>query len=176
MAWNALSALAGAALLSVACGGRYYHGSGHGRPISPPLFYVQANAAGSLPPGGIGFIVTANDRGAYRVVWTDDRGGPAHFHGSLFAPIGAIFEDVRQCTDPRCGRGAYITRPSIDRVDFDSTPGANIDGVDVTPSADPLIVDLLVDGRYGRFDIYFTDPTVGPAITGNVDPAGFIPR
>src|SRR5437764_14251494 len=46
-------------------------------------YHVSAGAASELPAGDIGFVVTANGQGGYRLSWSDTPGSTAEFAGTI---------------------------------------------------------------------------------------------
>jgi len=132
-------------------------------------YRVAANASAVLPAGDLGYVITANGLGAYRVSWSDTFGSSALFSGSITTD-GAFdatqlhglsgFEDITLSAD-----GGTIN--------FSSTPGANLDGVDLVSSTDPIYVDMRVDGSHGGFGIYFTGAESGSLLTSDYDPVAF---
>jgi hypothetical protein len=145
----------------------YPHGSGNGLPSSASVYVVAPDVGTVIPGGAIGYSITTNSGGGFKVAWTDTNGSAAHFHGSLFTN-GTFGSNV-------VGTGtAYATLVGSNRIDFDSTPGAGLDSVECAPTVEPLIVDLLVDNGYSGFEIFFTDATTGlVSSTGGVNPAAF---
>src|SRR4051794_6908069 len=76
-----------------------YHDGGGGHPAPTPTpaldaarplgaaqllgYRVESGAAAELPAGDLGFVITANGQGGYRVTWSDTYGSAAGFFGTL---------------------------------------------------------------------------------------------
>src|SRR5581483_2527596 len=52
-------------------------------PQNFPGYHVKANAVTELPSGGIGYLVTANGSGGYRLFWADTLATGAELSGTL---------------------------------------------------------------------------------------------
>src|SRR5437868_9272264 len=52
-------------------------------PTAYPGYRVLANSSASIPGCDLGFLVTANGQGGYRVVWTDTLNSAARFSGTI---------------------------------------------------------------------------------------------
>lgn len=137
--------------------------------LGMPGYRILANAFASMPAGDLGFMVTANGQGGYRVTWTDTLGSAAHFAGSitsdgLFDPASVVgfsgAESIALSRDARV-------------ITFDSTPGTYVDGVDLVSTADPIYLDLQVDGQRAGFSIYFTGAQSGAQLNAAYDPVAF---
>src|SRR5256885_5860502 len=140
------------------------HGGGGGGAPAPALdapvalglrgmagYHVSAGSASELPDGDLGFVITANGQGGYRVTWSDTYGSAAHFSGSI--TTDGYFD--RSQVAGYSG-AEYLTLSDDDRViTFDSTPGSYVDGVDLVSSTDPIYLDLTVDGSRSGFGVYF---------------------
>lgn len=134
-----------------------------------PGYHVLANGSSSLPSGDLGYVITANGLGGYRLTWSDTLGSAAHFSG-VITTDGAF--------DPSQLRGysgvEYITLSRDARtITFDSTPGRAVDGVDMVSSTDPIYVDLYVDGARTGFGVYFTGAQSGQVIGSAYNPVAF---
>src|SRR4051812_16621064 len=46
-------------------------------------YRVESNASAELPAGDLGFVITANGQGGYRVTWSDTYGSAAAFTGYI---------------------------------------------------------------------------------------------
>ena len=134
-----------------------------------PGYHVSAGAASELPNGDIGFVVTANGSGGYRLTWSDTLNSPAHFAGSI--TCDTTFDPTQLK-----GYSGYenISLSSDDStITFDSVPGNQLDGVDLVSGSDPIYVDLTVDGSHSGFSIYFTGAHTGELLTAQYDPVAF---
>ena len=134
-----------------------------------PGYRVAANAASELPGGDLGFVVTANGAGGYRVTWSDTLGSAASFTGAITTDGAFDPSQVRGYS------GAEDIQVAADggSLTFSSTPGSAIDGVDLVSSTDPIYLDLRVDGSRSGFGIYFTGAESGALLTSDYDPVAF---
>jgi hypothetical protein len=142
------------------------------RPLGAQAMYgyrVMANASAELPAGDLGFVVTANGQGGYRVTWTDTYGSAAQFQGVITT------DGYFDATQVRGYSGAEDIRMSADAstITFGSTPGSYVDGVDLVSSTDPIYLDLYVDGSRSGFGIYFTGAESGSLISAAYNPVAF---
>ena len=135
-------------------------------PVGTPGYRVAANAAVTMPDGDLGFVVTANGAGGYRIAWTDTQGTAALFSGTLTTDGSFDYTQLGALGEPS------IEETASNRVDFSSRPGAAVDGIDLVSSTDPIYLTAFVDGRTDGFSIYFSDPAVGLA-TSAYDPVSF---
>ena len=181
-----LSGLAGLALVASGCivhhddpynpgPPSYPYLDGSGRPApssSTPGYHVLANAATSIPGGDIGFLVTANGQGGYRITYTDTLGSAAYFHGSVFTDgefeSYSNFHGLRYLTPSDSGPTG---RPS--RLDFSSQAFSSVDGLDLVSSTDPIYVDLLINGTTAGVRIFFTDAETGLVSVSAINPVSF---
>src|SRR5438046_5438972 len=108
-------------------------------PPSPPVvtgsatYHVLAGGAAEIPSGDLGYTVTANGAGGYRLAFTDTLGSGAEFAGTVWTD-GEF--DARQLAS--LSGGASYTLSAPNRIDFDSFPGATLDGFDLVSSTDPI--------------------------------------
>lgn len=132
-------------------------------------YRVSAGAASELPAGDIGYVMTANGQGGYRLTWSDTLGSAAVFSGSITT------DGVFDANQLQGFSGAEDITLSADQgtITFSSAPGANLDGVDLVSSTDPIYVDMKVDGSRGGFGIYFTGAESGALLTSDYDPVAF---
>ena len=132
-------------------------------------YRVQSNASAELPAGDLGFIVTANGQGGYRITWSDTYGSAASFTG--YITTDGYFD----ASQVRGYSGAEDIQIAADAgtVTFSSTPGSYVDGVDVVSSTDPIYVDLRVDGSRSGFGIYFTGAESGAQLAADYNPVAF---
>lgn len=137
--------------------------------LGMPGYHVLANASAGLPDGDLGYMITANGEGGYRITWTDTLGSAAHFSGSITTD-GQFYPSSVQGYS-----GAEYLTLSTDggTITFDSTPGTYVDGVDLVSSTDPIYLDLQVDGARAGFSIYFTGGESGAELTSAYDPVAF---
>jgi hypothetical protein len=132
-------------------------------------YHVSAGAASALPDGDIGYVVTANGQGGYRVSWSDTYGSPAHFSGTI--TTDGVF-DPSQFSG--LSGAEYLSMSADQRtISFDSVPGSNFDGVDLVSSTDPIYVDATVDGSHYGFSMYFTGADTHQVLTSSYDPVAF---
>jgi hypothetical protein len=134
-----------------------------------PGYHVLANGSSSLPSGDLGFVITANGAGGYRVTYSDTLGSAAHFSGVITTDGTFDPNQVQYYSGAE-----YITLSSDYRtITFDSTPGSAVDGVDLVSSTDPIYLDLMVDGAHTGFGIYFTGAQSGEVKSSAYDPVAF---
>jgi hypothetical protein len=134
-----------------------------------PGYHVAAGASAALPDGDLGFIVTANGQGGYRVTWSDTYGSAAHFSGTITTDG---YFDANQVVG--YSGAEYITVSHDARqITFESTPGNYVDGVDLVSSTDPIYLDLIVDGYRSGFGVYFTGAQTGALINSAYVPVAF---
>jgi len=134
-------------------------------------YHVRAGAASEVPANEVGFVVTANGLGGYRVAWVAVDGSASVFSGSVSSdgPIDPTSiatlsgrEDVTLSADHR-------------ELDFSSVPGSSADGVDLVPSTDPIYVDLRIDG-VPTSGIFFTGADTSRLYQSDYDPVAFTSR
>jgi len=132
-------------------------------------YRVQANASAGLPAGDLGFVVTANGQGGYRVTYSDTYGSAAHFQGVITTDGQFDPSQVRGFT----GYENVTLSTDLGTITFSSTPGSNLDGVDLVSSTDPIYLDLYVDGSHSGFGIYFTGAETGAQLSAAYNPVAF---
>jgi hypothetical protein len=132
-----------------------------------PVFHIVPNGSSAIPVGDIGYLITANGQGAYRLVWIDTLNSPACFSGIL-STTGTF--DASQ-TRKYSGQET-ISASAANEIRFASVPGSTLQGIDVTPSTDPLYVDAYIDGNPVAVNIYYSR-IPGTAESANADPAAF---
>jgi hypothetical protein len=132
-------------------------------------YRVLSNASAELPAGDLGFVVTANGQGGYRVTWSDTYGSAANFQGVITT------DGYFDASQVRGYSGAESIQISPDRgsITFASTPTSYVDGVDLVSSTDPIYLDLFVDGARTGFGIYFTGADSGATIAAAYNPVAF---
>jgi hypothetical protein len=132
-------------------------------------YRVQANASAELPAGDLGFVITANGQGGYRVTWSDTYGSAANFTG--YITTDGYFD----ASQVRGYSGAEDISLSADAgmVTFSSVPGSYVDGVDVVSTTDPIYLDLRVDGARSGFGVYFTGAESGLQLSADYNPVAF---
>lgn len=137
-------------------------------PTAYPGYRVLANGSASIPGGDIGYLVTANGQGGYRVAWTDTLNSPARFSGTI--TVDGTF-DTRQ-TNGLSGAES-LTYTAANQLAFDSVPGSNLDGIDLVSSTDPIYLDALIDGSHVGVNIYFTGAHTAQLVNSAYDPVAF---
>ena len=132
-------------------------------------YRVDAGAAAELPAGDLGFVITANGQGGYRITWSDTYGSAAAFTG--YITTDGYFDP----TQLRGYSGAEDIQMSADQgmITFGSTPGSYVDGVDLVSSTDPIYLDLRVDNARTGFGIYFTGAESGAQLASDYNPVAF---
>src|SRR4051794_31389045 len=162
-----------------------YHDGGGGHPAPTPTpaldaarplgaaqllgYRVESGAAAELPAGDLGFVITANGQGGYRVTWSDTYGSAAAFTG--YITTDGYFDPYQV----RGYSGAENIELSADQgmITFGSTPGSYVDGVDLVSSTDPIYLDLRVDGERTGFGVYFTGAESGAQLSSDYNPVAF---
>ena len=117
-------------------------------------YHVLAQGSTGIPGGDIGFLVTANGQGGYRVSFTDTEGSPANFNGTI--TCDTTFDPTQ--LSPFGGANAELTAPN--RIDFNGVPGASLEGVDMVSQTDPIYFSGFIDGS-ANVDIFFTGAHTG---------------
>jgi hypothetical protein len=137
-------------------------------PQQYPGYRVLAGASSAIPGGDLGYIVTANGSGGFRITWTDTLGSAAGFSGTI--TTDGTFDQ----TQTRGFSGAEsLSYLAANQLAFSSTPGANVDGVDVVASTDPIYLDAAIDGSDAGVHIYFTGAQTGLVVASGYDPVAF---
>lgn len=141
-------------------------------PQNYPGYHVLANANATLPGGDLGYIVTANGQGGYRVTWTDTNGSAAHFSGTI--TVDGVIDSNPQNTHGFSGN-ENLTFTGENQISFDSVPGTGVDGVDLVSSTDPIYLSASIDGYTdpGQVHIYFVGATTQLNNVSSVDPVAF---
>ena len=134
--------------------------------LAMPGYRVAAGASAAVPPGDLGFVVTANGAGGYRIAWTDTTGSAVEFEGTATTDVGFDSSQLYPFG------GATVTQSATNRVDFRSVPGASIDGVDLVSSSDPIYLDLQVNGVRSGFGVFFASASAGE-VQAAYDPVAF---
>jgi len=131
-------------------------------------YHVLAGAETSIPDGDIGYVVTTNGQGGYRLTFIDTAGSPAVFAGNVTTDRGF---------DPnstvKYSGAEDVTFTANDRIDFSGVPGASIEGLDFVAQTDPVYFDLTVDGSHQGFGIFFTGARSGFVQESAYDPVAF---
>lgn len=171
-----------AALSLLGCGGSYHHGGGyyHGGGIpdqpSTPIYAIAPGYGidGVQPGYDLGYFITANTGGSFRVVWSGDAAGGSgyrHFTGSVWTPGNFVNIDPG-CVDGSCALESedYVSStPYIDssgsRIDFDTLNGNGIDGIDFVVDALPVYFQLNVDGYSDPTLVFFPATDNGAAVS-----------
>jgi hypothetical protein len=132
-------------------------------------YHVRAGASAALPDGDLGYVVTANGAGGYRVIWSDTYGSAAHFSGTITTD-GQF--DPNQLQHYSGGENIWLSS-DLRTLYFDSVPGSVIDGVDLVSSTDPIYLDGTVDGSHGGFSVYFSGADSGQLLRSAYNPVAF---
>lgn len=132
------------------------------------VYHVLAGGAAVIPSGDLGYTVTANGQGGYRLAYTDTAGTSVEFSGTVWTD-GEF--DARQLASLSASQNFTLTAPN--RIDFDSIPGASLDGFDMVSSTDPIYLEARVSGSTVGFDILFPDAATGGTATSAYDPVAF---
>jgi hypothetical protein len=131
-------------------------------------YHVLAGGSAVIPSGDLGYTVTANGQGGYRLAYTDTLGTSAEFSGTVWTD-GEF--DARQLSSLSGANSFTLSAPN--RIDFDSFPGASLDGFDLVSSTDPIYLDARVSGAQAGFDILFPDAATGGTATSAYNPVAF---
>src|SRR5581483_2331074 len=121
-----------------------------------------------IPAGDLGYTVTANGQGGYRVAYTDTLGTAVEFSGTVWTD--GEFDSGQLAS---LSGSANYTLVAPNRIDFDSFPGASVDGFDLVSSTDPIYLDARVSGSTGGFDILFPDAASGATVSSAYNPVAF---
>jgi hypothetical protein len=130
-------------------------------------YHVLAGGSAELPSGDIGYLVTANGQGGYRVVWSDTLNSPAHFSGTV--STDGTFDPAQ--THGFSGAES-LTYTGANQIAFSSVPGQNLDGIDLVSSTDPIYLDARIDGSE-VVNIYFTGATTRALVNSVYNPVAF---
>ena len=143
-------------------------------PQSTTVYRIFPGAAlsGVTPGTDIGYFITANQGGSYRLVWTGDAqqagGVRRYFYGSVWTP-GRFQSNavVPGCNGNICPleTGDVVTQPQQvqggQRIDFSAVATNGLDGFDFVVDTEPAIFDLYIDGQQYKELVFF------PAADGN---------
>jgi hypothetical protein len=130
-------------------------------------YHVLANGSATMPGGELGFLVTANGQGGYRVTWTDTNSGSESFSADL--TTDGTF-DLKQLQ--RYNGAEHVNVVSASHLQIDSVPGSAVHGVDLVSSTDPIYLDLRIDGDRSP-SIYYPDATTNAQALSGYDPVAF---
>ena len=133
-------------------------------------YRVAAKPSAVLPAGDLGYVDHGQRR--RRVSRGVERHATARRRCSAAAsPPTASFDLVAAAGYS----GAEDITLSADggTITFSSVPGANLDGVDLVSSTDPIYVDLRVDGARSGFGIYFTGGESVAQLCSDYNPVAF---
>src|SRR5207245_8013245 len=132
-------------------------------------YHVSACSSSQLPDGALGFVITANGQGGYRVTWSDTYGSAAHFSGTI--TTDGYFD--RSQVAGYSGAENILLSDGDRVISFASTPGSYVDGVDLVSSTDPIYLDVNVDGQRSGFGVYFTGAQTHALINSAYVPVAF---
>jgi hypothetical protein len=135
--------------------------------LGEPGYHVRAGAASEVPGDEVGFVVTANGEGGYRIAWVAVDGSVSTFSGSVSSD-GVI--DPASIV-PFSGREDISLSGDHRTIDFSSVPSSAADGLDFVPSADPIYVDLRIDGAAAQ--IFFTGADTSRLYLSQYNPVAF---
>jgi hypothetical protein len=122
-------------------------------------FRVRPGSFAEIPAADFGFSVTANNTGGYRVAYSDQSGRRSTCFGGILSTAGTF-----DASQTKIFGNPQITNSASNEIRFGSAPGADVDGLDVVPSEDPLFLDAFVNGSAGGVRIFFPDNTAGGAL------------
>lgn len=149
------------------------HGPGPGPVVIPQAggngtYHVLAGGSAEIPGGDLGYVVTANGQGGYRVAYTDTLGSSSEFSGHV--TTDGTFDTTQLAP---LSANTSVTQTASNRIDFTSIPGAGLDGFDLVSSTDPIYLDVRVNGFETGFDILFAEAPDGAVVTSSFNPAAF---
>ena len=130
-------------------------------------YHVRANAASEIPASDVGFVVTANGAGGYRIAWAAFAGNASTYSGTV--TCDTTFDPNQ--TSGLSGRETITITSDLREIDFASVPDVQAEGVDFVPASDPIYVDLRIDGALAH--VYFTGAETGHLILSAYDPVAF---
>jgi hypothetical protein len=134
-----------------------------------PLYKIVPNGTATLAPGDVGFIVTANTSGGYRVAWTDETGGQYCMTGIIRGNGGLDTNQTIKLS------GMETVSANAQEVRFASKPGTRIDGIDVVTLGDPMYLDAYINGTLTNVRIYYRQAPSNQVTTAIENPASFSP-
>ncbi|HZS40633.1 MAG TPA: hypothetical protein VFF06_27560 [Polyangia bacterium] len=132
-----------------------------------PGYHLLANVGTEIPAGDIGYLVTANGQGGYRVAFVDTEGSAARFSGSITTDVA--FDPTQTF---KINGAESVVATSTNRIDFAGVPGATVEGVDCVAQTDPIYIDVQLEGSRG-VNIYFTGAHSGIIETSFYNPVAF---
>jgi len=130
-------------------------------------YHVRAGAASEVPANEVGFVVTANGLGGYRVAWVAVDGNVSTF--AVTIDNDATFDPIS--TAGFSGRETITMTSDSREITASSVPGSQPDGVDFVPAVDPIYVSATIDGVPGN--IYFTGADTGHLLVTHQLPVAF---
>ena len=102
------------------------------------------------------------------------------FFGSVWT--SATFTSVHPgCSDGSCTAGSGSIGSPVNlagggqRVDFDTVPGASLNGFDFVSSAEPVFFDLFIDGVRQPTQVFFPSAATGMTATPSDIPFALTP-
>jgi len=113
-------------------------------------YHLRAGAASEVPGDDVGFVITANGLGGYRLAWVALDGNLSVFDATIESD--GVF--IPASTQPLSGRETITATSDGLTLTATSVPGSAADGVDFVPTVDPVYVDARIDGQPAN--IYFT--------------------
>jgi hypothetical protein len=134
-------------------------------PLSTVAYHVDPGASISIQPGTrAGYGIAASAGAKYRIVWTGDAGASGtfrQFSGSV-CTRGTFTSFVRGCENQACPLEAddWVSQPFAvsggQCIVWDALTTTGIDGFDFTVSAEPVYLDMDIDGQRSTMSVYFT--------------------
>ena len=135
---------------------------------------------GSTP----GYFITANQGGAFRIVWTGDAnqsGGIRHFTGSVFTQ-GHFTGQTPGCYQNSCPLKTDDAVSTIhdtqggQRIDFDGISTSGLEGFDFSVDTVPALFNIYIDGQARPELIYFVSSANGQVASSGGIPFGLVPQ
>jgi hypothetical protein len=130
-------------------------------------YHVRAGAASEVPGDAVGFVITANGQGGFRLAWVALDGNASVFDATI--DTDGTFDAAS--TVPLSGRETITATLDGQTLTASSVPGSAPDGLDFVPSVDPVYVDARIDGVPA--DIYFTGGDTSRLRVTNLNPVAF---
>jgi hypothetical protein len=143
-------------------------------PGPTPTYQIALGASTFISPGEqAGYSLTASAGHSYRLVWTGDANVSGSYHeftGSITV-AGHFVSTIPGCSDGSCALEAndWISDPTSfnggEQVSFDTFATVGTDGLDFVVDAEPITLDLQIDGTSYPSLAFFTAAASGSVTT-----------
>ncbi len=143
-------------------------------PTSTPTYRIALGASTFISPGQqAGYSLTASGGHSYRLVWTGDANTSGSYHEFTGAiSVGGHFVSTTPgCSDGSCPLesndwiSAPTSFPGGEQITFDTFATVGIDGLDFVVDAEPITLDLQIDGTSYPDLAFFTAAGSGAVTT-----------